>query len=92
MTPQERALKHFGEPRQLLKCAEEAAELAAAINRYMVNPCDETVASVIEEAADVEICGAYFRLIFGVIDIDKAKDAKLARLENNLNNNINCGA
>ena len=92
MTPQERALKLFGEYRQLLKCAEEAAELAAAINRYLANPCDEAAGSVIEEAADVENCAEYLRLIFGRISIGMVKDEKLKRLEENLNNNINCGA
>ena len=42
--------------------------------------------------ADVEICTAYPRLIFGDDDIDNAVDAKLSRLERNLTNNINCGA
>jgi len=92
MTIQERALAHYGETRQLLKCAEEAAELAAAINRYLANPCDETEGSVIEESADVENCAEYLRLIFGRFAIGMAKDVKLMRLEENLNNNINCGA
>jgi len=92
MTTQERALSSYGETRQLLKCAEEAAELAAAITRYLANPCDETVGSVIEEAADVENCAEYLRLIFGRISIGMVKDEKLKRLEENLNNNINCGA
>ena len=92
MTTQERALAHYGETRQLLKCAEEAAELAAAINRYLANPCDETVGSVVEEAADVENCAEYLRLIFGRIGIELMKDEKLNRLRKNLTNNINCGA
>lgn len=92
MTIQERALSRYGETRQLLKCAEEAAELAAAINRYLANPCDETVESVIEEAADMEVCAAYFRLIFCGMDIENYRLEKLARLERKLNNNINCGA
>ena len=92
MTTQERALAHYGETRQLLKCAEEAAELAAAINRYLANPCDETVGSVVEEAADVENCAEYLRLIFGRISIGMVKDEKLKRLNEHLSNNINCGA
>lgn len=81
MTIQERALAYYGEHRQLLKCAEEAAELAAAINRYLANPCDETVGSVVEEAADVENCAEYLRLIFGRISIGLMRVEKLKRLE-----------
>jgi hypothetical protein len=47
---------------------------------------------MIEEMADVEICTAYPRLIFGDDDIDKAVASKLSRLERNLNNHLNCGA
>lgn len=92
MTTHKRALNHYGEPRQLLKCAEEAAELAAAIARYMANPTDETTASLIEEAADMENCIPYFHLIFGELAIGKAKEFKLQRLEKNLNDNFNFGA
>ena len=92
MTIQERALSRYGETRQLLKCAEEAAELAAAITRYLANPCDEAAGSVIEEAADVENCAEYLRLIFGRISIGLMRVEKLKRLERNLNNHLNCGA
>lgn len=77
-TTQERALKHFGSHHQLIKCGEEAAELGAAILRYLGNPACYT--EVIEEAADVEVCAYYLRQIFGNEAIDKAKQAKLARL------------
>lgn len=78
MTIQEQALKHFGTRHQLIKCAEEAAELAAAINRYLNDPSHYE--SVIEEAADVENCAPYLRAMFGDHSIDKAKAAKLERL------------
>jgi len=78
-TPQERALLKWGTSRQLNKVAEEAAELAAALNRYFNDPA--AVAEVIEEAADVEICAAYIRLVFGNEAMDKEVERKLKRLE-----------
>lgn len=92
MTAQQQALRKFGNLRQLHKYAEECAEAAAAVLRWLSEPKPEHYAQMIEEMADVEICTAYPRLIFGDDDIDKAVASKLSRLERNLNNHLNCGA
>lgn len=81
MTVQQQALRKFGNLRQLHKYAEECSEAAAAVNRWLSEPTPEHSSQMIEEMADVEVCTAYPRLIWGDDDIDNAKAAKLARLE-----------
>jgi hypothetical protein len=84
MTPQERALAKYGNLHQLHKYAEECAEAAAAVIRWLVDPTPEHSAQMMEEIADVEICTLYPRLVFGDEDIDASRAAKLARLEETL--------
>jgi len=81
---QHKALLRFGERHQLMKAAEEAAELAAAIIRHLNDETGSSVAQVVEEAADVEICGFYLREVFGGELIDKAIAFKLERLKRRL--------
>jgi hypothetical protein len=92
MTAQQRALAKHGKLRQLHKYAEECSEAAAAVLRWLAEPTPEHYAQMIEEMADVEVCTAYPRLIWGDGGIDNAVNAKLTRLERNLNDNFNCGA
>jgi len=77
------ALRHYGDRHQILKTAEEASELSAAIMRY-VSP-DFTgknpLPGLIEELADVEIMCKQMRLIFGNQMVDEMVRQKLARLE-----------
>jgi len=84
MTIQEQALRHFGSHHQLIKSGEEAAELAAAILRYLGDP--STWAEVVGEIADMEICIYYLRQIFGDEAVDKAMAEKFERLEETITN------
>ena len=60
----QRALAKYGQRRQMRKCQEECAELIVAINHYLENPLNGTVADVYEELADVEIMLNQMSLIF----------------------------
>jgi len=82
-----RTLRHYGDRHQIMKMAEEASELSAAILRY-VSP-DFTgknpLPGMIEELADVEIMCKQMRLIFGNQMVDEMVKQKLARLEKRIN-------
>lgn len=77
------ALRHFGDRNQMMKTAEEAAELSAAITRYLSPTWNgkNQLPGLIEELADVEIMCRQMRLIFGEQMIDQAKENKLLRLQ-----------
>lgn len=83
-----RALRHFGDRNQILKAAEEASELSAAIMRYMgasdIGLRSSPLLALVEELADVEIMCQQMRLIFGDYPVDAAKKQKLERLERRL--------
>jgi hypothetical protein len=81
MTTQGKALLEWGSRRQMMKTAEEFAEAAASIMRWLNIPTDESYTAMIDELADAEICTAYPRLIFGDDVIQEAVDRKLKRLE-----------
>jgi hypothetical protein len=81
MTTQEMALLEWGSRRQMMKTAEEFAEAAAAIVRWLNLMTDENRAAMIDELAGVEIVTAYPRLIFGDDVIQDAVERKLKRLE-----------
>lgn len=68
-----RARDHFGKEAQLLKCAEECAELAAATLRF-------DRAQMVEETADVLITAMGNREILGAGLVDAEIRRKLARL------------
>lgn len=74
-----RALKRFGFPSQLIKLAEECAELGAIAARLANNLPSR--GSLADEIADVEIMIAQMRFHFGDAGIDAAKVEKLAKLE-----------
>lgn len=80
------ALRKFGDRSQIMKTAEEAAELSAAITRYLspVWNGKNPLPGLIEELADVEIMCRQMRLIFGEQMVDDAVRQKLARLERRL--------
>ena len=82
-----RALRAYGDRAQMMKAAEESAELSAAILRY-VSPYwngKNHLTGLIEEVADVEIMCKQLRLIFGNDMVDKMIESKLNRLEKRLN-------
>jgi hypothetical protein len=81
MTTQEKALIEWGSRRQMMKTAEEFAEAAAAILRWLNFTTEENKKAMIDELADAEICTAYPRLIFGDGVIHEGVDRKLKRLE-----------
>lgn len=80
------ALRKFGDRSQIMKTAEEAAELSAAITRYLSPAWNgkNPLPGLIEELADVEIMCRQMRLIFGEQMVDDAVKQKLARLERRL--------
>lgn len=83
-----RAIQRYGDRNQILKTAEEASELSAAIMRYLSMQSDNGMSPVIkmvEELADVEIMCRQMRLIFGDQPVDAAVKMKLERLEGRLN-------
>lgn len=65
---------------QLLALAEEAAELSAAVNRYLNNKCDMN--NVEEEAADVLIM--LENIIMSKNNFDEVKNRKLKKLDKKL--------
>lgn len=89
-SPQEtiyrRALRKFGDRSQIMKTAEEASELSAAIMRY-ISPIwngKNHLTGLLEEIADVEIMCKQMRLIFGDSLVNESIKQKLARLERRL--------
>jgi hypothetical protein len=82
-----RALQRYGDRSQILKTAEEASELSAAIMRYMGTSdigLTSPLRAMVEELADVEIMCRQMRLIFGDQPVDAAVKMKLERLEGRL--------
>lgn len=78
-----RATAVFGTQKQLNKVAEECAELAAAINKYLAGECSQS--RIVEEAADVKFCLGYLELWFGKKEIEAAEQIKIERLTKKLN-------
>jgi NTP pyrophosphatase (non-canonical NTP hydrolase) len=76
------ALNTFGCEAQVRMLQEECAELIAAINQWWRNRVDTT--AVAEEIADVEIMCAQVRIMVSGAAVDKAKEAKMARLRERL--------
>jgi len=84
------AINRFGIFNQLGIAQEELAELIVALSkiiRYKANSV--TVGNLIEELADVEIMISQIKisLMISETDIQTAKDAKLKRLREMLDNN-----
>ena len=77
-----RATAVFGVQKQLNKVAEECAELAAAINKYLAGECSQS--KIVEEAADVKFCLGYLELWFGKKEIKLAEQKKIERLAKKL--------
>jgi NTP pyrophosphatase (non-canonical NTP hydrolase) len=72
------ALASYGCDRQILKMAEECAELTVALHHFQDGKVP--AAKVIEELADVLIMANQMRLLFGPSHVDLAVDYKLDRL------------
>lgn len=84
------AIDKYGKVHQLLKLAEECAELTHAIMRYLETremdvPGDMEREHVYMEAADVEIMLSQLRVIYPDNDIDSIKTIKLERLKERVN-------
>jgi hypothetical protein len=82
-----RALQRWGNNHQIAKTAEEAAELSAAIVRYLSAATFgnlSKVCGVVNELADMEIMCQQMRLVFGDKAVDDAVQSKLARLSERL--------
>lgn len=73
--------KH-GINRQLAKAAEEFAEAAAAISRFLAGEGDYN--EIIGELADTEIMCVQLRMIYGNDAIDQARAEKIVRLQGRL--------
>lgn len=67
-------------------CLEEMSELAKALLKIRRPGGDITaeLANIREEIADVQIMIDQMRIIYGSDEVDRAEQAKLARLENRL--------
>jgi hypothetical protein len=76
----------LGREHQLEKAIEEAKEFVAAVREFIllaqtqvVFPRESSAASVIDEAADLELMLDQVRVMFGDEAIDQARAAKLKR-------------
>lgn len=75
-----KAIRTFGERRQVIKACEELGELQTALCKFTL----DNKHNVEEEIADVEIMIMQLRLmthLFDVSQIEKIKEEKLKRLE-----------
>ena len=84
------AIDKYGKVHQLLKLAEECAELTHAVMRYLETremdvPGDAERAHMFEEAADVEILLAQLRVMYPYNTIDMRKLDKLSQLKERVN-------
>ena len=92
-----KAVKHFGEENQLLKCVEEMAELQQAIIKFKLYETStpnnkEIFLNLIEEIVDVEIMINQIKTIFNS-EIETQiyssyKTIKLARLQKLISKNL----
>lgn len=73
-------LENNGVNKQLLKTAEECAELAASLTRYVIG--EGLPSEVILEAADVLVCLNYVKAVFGADKIEQQKNKRLEELKN----------
>ena len=80
-------IKYFTDEYQLIKMMEEIGELNKAAAKYLNNPNKETLDSVIEEMADVDITMNHIRYRFDTYKREKIyKDGKINRLYHKLLN------
>ena len=69
---------------QLLKTAEECAELNQAIVKYVFKPTAENEQRIIEEAGDVLVTINYVRSILGDLNVRRAKKNSYDNLKKSL--------
>lgn len=81
-----KAILHFGEARQTDKVIEECSELILAIQKHKYNPTDQTLANIIDEAADVLIMVHQIGLMTDFEEVNQRISYKIGRLESILNN------
>jgi len=87
-----RAISHYGHERQLVKAAEEAAELSAAILRWHMTPEQETLKGLITEMADMYVMTRQLHMILYDVEeelrgeVMDMVDYKLSRLERRMDN------
>lgn len=83
-------IETYGENHQLLKLLEEMDELGKEIIKYVTKymregqsfECTELRQNIVEEIADVELCLAQCKYMFGILnsELEKVKDEKIKRL------------
>ena len=84
----EKAVNHYGNGHQVLKCLEEIGEFLQALGRY--NNAEEGEPALLakdnlqEEIADAIIMLQQMRLIYGLKEIDWWINFKLERLEDRI--------
>lgn len=81
----ERAIKKYGQDKQVTKAVEELGELAVELSRWLLNDGahdDHLLSHIKEELADVCIMTDQLQLIFG--DVSDWEMYKLERLERKL--------
>lgn len=74
----EMALAHYGVEHQKRKAVEEMGELITAVSREQDNRAAKV--EVITEIADVFIMMSQMAIVYGLEDVEKEIDRKLARL------------
>ena len=82
MTPEEiykKAIRFYGHQSQMIQTCEECGELIMEISHFMRKKT--TIYNLAGEVADVEIMCAQMRLLVGSEAVDRAKAAKLDRLQ-----------
>ena len=78
------AISTYGEDEQIRMCHEEMDELGVALSKYHRNPCEETLANVQEEIADVCVMMQQAKLMFGEKEVDAVIQQKIKRLNDDL--------
>ena len=73
-------IEHYGRDAQLLKAAEECAELTAAILQYTARGSHQEIMSICEEIADVKIMISQLERIFSKASIHSFESDKIERL------------
>lgn len=80
------AIEFYGADRQINKLTEECGELIKAVNKFRLNPSENTLQELCGEIADVEVMCEQARMITGESKfIDGVKTDKQIRLRKRMN-------
>ena len=74
------AIRKFGRIPNIIKAIEELAELQQALCKYIVSENDDTVDSVNEEIAAVQIMLNRLMMLFDPTEVQDWKDSKLEKM------------